>query len=399
MRIIRKEEQKRFGQSFMYVIILIWFSTEIILSTTLKKILIWNTDVLDDQIAVLIFALLFLEIVVFQRYKKTESILIMIITAFIVISTIKSHDNMMMSTWMFIVASKYVDFDQVIVISYYILFFMIAAVVALCLTGIIPDLAFHRGSLLRHSLGFSHPNALGMRVSQLVLTRCYVKRNRMTILDYAIVIASIVFVYFVPNCQTAVYILIAFLVMLIMKKISNHFADGNDHLAKAMIAVAVVSNVMSVCLSIVKTKNVAILTRIDLFASKRFSLCHRAIEHYGLSLFGNRIELFGKTLGRVSRLFYVDTSYVAILLRYGVIVYFIFSAIYLLAMVKVYKEKNFFLCTILCVYAIYGIMENSFYSMTNNIFLIALSTVLYSDSQILKGESQSRRFKRIVVTI
>jgi len=76
---------------------------------------------------------------------------------------------------------------------------------------------------------------------------------------------------------------------------------------------------------------------------------------------------------------------VAILLRYGIIVFILFSVLYIVTMRYLLKTRNYFLIMILCLYAIYGIMENTFFSMTQNIFLLALAAPIFNKS--LKDET------------
>ena len=41
----------RFGEYFMYLIIAVWFGSEILLNTTLDKVLFWNRADVNDNIA------------------------------------------------------------------------------------------------------------------------------------------------------------------------------------------------------------------------------------------------------------------------------------------------------------------------------------------------------------
>ena len=339
------------------------------------------------------------QIICFQQYSRFEGAIVLIITLCIIIGTIKADDNMMMSTWMFIVASKYVDFDDVMKISYYTLLVLIPVVIGLCLMGYIRDVAFHRGTFLRHSLGFSHPNTLGVRVFQLMLAHCYIRRQKLSLLDYLLVVGAICFVKYVPNCQTTVYVLSLFLIFLIVKRLFDHIPNGTAIYLRMMVLIAVLANGISVFMSVIDVKRYAFLKRIDLFASKRFSLCHNAISYYGISMFGTKIDLFEQVLGRIIRRFYIDTSYVALMIRYGVVVYVIFTAVYMITMIKAVNNKKYMLCTVLALYSVYGIMENSFFSLAQNIFLISLCWSIYPKNEMVDDTCTRSSRKRISITI
>jgi hypothetical protein len=102
-------------------------------------------------------------------------------------------------------------------------------------------------------------------------------------------------------------------------------------------------------------------------------------------------------MGVLMRRFYIDTSYVAILVRYGIGVYLIFSILYIVAMIYCLKKNNHFMVIVLSMYAIYGIMENSFFAITQNFFLIALSFPLYATDNI--GQDIEQISKRVRIKL
>ena len=388
------EKRKYYSEYFMYAIITIWFSSEVNLNTRLEYIFFWKSSDCNDFIARLCLVLLTIQIVFLQEYSFHELVIIVLASIPIIIGTINSNYNLMISAWMFIVASKYIDFDRIIKIAYAILLIMIPLVLLLCFAGFIEDRILFRGSVIRHSLGFAHPNWLGVRVFQLIVMHCYIKRNRLTVVDYLLILLGALFVDKVPNCKTAYYCLIVFLIMLIAYKLSDAFVGGKDLFIRATIAIAVCSNILSVVLSIVDVKSFHYLRQIDEFMSNRFFWCHKVLKFYGWSWFGRNIEIYGKRMGRVFPRFYLDTAYMALLLRYGFIVYIFFSGIYLLAMIKCMFRKKDMLVIILSMYAIYGVMENALFSVTQNIFLLLLAIPLYSldfnENKELQKDSRKR---------
>ena len=72
----------------------------------------------------------------------------------------------------------------------------------------------------------------------------------------------------------------------------------------------------------------------------------------------------------------------SILLRYGPIVFILFTVLYVSTMIMLKKMQQYVLVEILCLYAIYGIMENNFFSMSQNLFLLLLSYPIYKRDDI-----------------
>jgi hypothetical protein len=205
------------------------------------------------------------------------------------------------------------------------------------------------------------------------------------------------YVYRVPNCKTAFFGLVIFGAMLLIYKAENWFVGGQVFFIKILVLIAIVVNVLSVILSIINVKAYPFLAMIDKRMSYRFSTCFRTLKYYGIKLLGQEINLYISRMGVLMRRFYIDTSYVAILVRYGIGVYLIFSILYIVAMIYCLKKNNHFMVIVLSMYAIYGIMENSFFAITQNFFLIALSFPLYATDNI--GQDIEQISKRVRIKL
>ena len=170
---------------FYLFIFALWYSSEILYNSTLKNIMGLSIARFSDITTWIVFGLLLVQILFFQTYTKRELLIIVSITIPIVIATVLSGQRTFMSAWMFIVAARNVEFRRIIYAAYKILLIMIPMIVLLCLLGIIDNRILMRGSVRRFSLGFSHPNQLGLRIFQLVACYCYVKwKNGIIFLFY-----------------------------------------------------------------------------------------------------------------------------------------------------------------------------------------------------------------------
>ena len=146
-----KSKREQVGKYYMYFIIALWFGFEILNNTTLEKILWWEKNDVDNVMTYLIFVLLIIQIVIFQRYSLDEIVKIALLTFPIAIGTITSNNHVMMSAWMFIVASRYIDFDTTAKIIYYLLLCLILLVIYMYFFGYIDERILYRGSVVRHS--------------------------------------------------------------------------------------------------------------------------------------------------------------------------------------------------------------------------------------------------------
>ncbi len=382
---------EHFGQRFIYVILVIWLSTEVLFSSNIEYVFIWRKEVANQFVAVLVFVLLMIHVVVLQKYALEEMLLIATLTIPIALATNNSNHKTMMATWIFVVAAKYLDIDKAIKMAYIVQILMIAVVIYMFYTGMIKETTLYRGNMLRHSLGFVHPNQLGIRIFQLVLCHCYLRKDKENAIDYIIVMASIWFIKNVTDSKTAYYALVILLCFMVIQGVAKRIKNGTEVFSNALIIIYLVANSFSILFSIKNIKSIPVLKALDAIMSKRFSLCYRTYKFYGLTLFGQDIQLLVRRhiIGKMYR-FWLDNAYMSILLRYGIIVFIIFSGLYLVTMVYLKKTGQYMLLQILALYAIYGIMENNYFSMSQNIFLVVLSYSLYKNKSLEAFNSVKR---------
>ena len=357
------KNREEFGKYFIYLIFILWFGSEILINTTMTKVLFWDVDAFDEVMAIIVFVLLLIQIAFFQKYTKSEMIIIFLISVLVAFAVINASNNSLMSTWLFVIASKYIDFDRIMLCAYIMLIVLSLAVIYLFFNGYINEVVVYRGQYLRHSWGFIHPNTLGVRVFQIVITHFYLRRNKLNVFDYSLIIIMVFFLYKIPNCQTACLALLVFMILLIIKRFFEMFENGITIFSKAVILLAILANLLSVLISIIGVEHNRILMELDRFMSSRFSLCHKVYLHYGITFLGQNLNLNRIVMKHKIIKYYLDMAYMAMLLRYGVLVYFVFSALFIATMIVVYRNKQYMLIVILGTYAIYGIMENTFFSL------------------------------------
>lgn len=370
-----------FKKNFYMFIFFLWYSTTILFTTNLKIIFGIPVTTINSVVDMIILVFLMIQITLFQTYKKREIIIIMGITVPIVVATVLSGQNTLLSSWIFIVAAKNTDLDRIINAAYKILFIMIPTIALLCLFGFIDERTMLRGDNLRFSLGFLHPNHLGMRVFQLMSCHCYINRNKLGVFDYLFIVISIIFAIKVPNSQTAYVCLIVFLIVLLgYKYVTNQKEIMTEMYAKSLLIGALLLNILSIILSHIDINRNIVLSKIDKWMSMRFSACHKVWQIYGVSFLGQRVYVLEEERKRmgITIPLWLDNAYINMLLRYGVLVFLIFSIGYLYLIRKMIKQKKYVLVIILFLYSLYGTMEPALYMITHNIFLIAFSDILYN---------------------
>jgi len=363
---------------FLFTFVL-WLIGEIVFGTTIESIAGVPKGQLNTLLNVLISFMLMIQLVLFQTYKRREFLAIIVVSLILLLSAINSGYLSIVSTWLFIVAAKNVEYKQLIVWAKRILQVMIPVVILLYLFGIIENYTMYRGTQLRQSLGFSNPNQLGLRIFQLVACSIYLTGEKhLKMPKIVIYVIGCLFIYLIPNSQAATGCLLLLIIgVLVFELIKNN--RRKKAFAGLLIAGSVMANFGSVILSMVDLSHYPILKKIDKLLSIRFSAGHRVYELYGIKWMGQTVYVSEKEreLVGIKEKMWLDNSYMTLLIRYGVLVYLLFTICFLYLLWKLYKIEEYKLLVILAVYSIYGIIENSVYMITHNIFIIFLGMLLY----------------------
>lgn len=374
------KDKESIGEKFIYGILILWISTEVLFNSNIERVFGVDVQTANGTMAAITLVMLVIQILFFQSYSITELFRVIAISAPIVIATILSGNNLLMSTWLFVIASKHMNFERSIQYLYFTQIVMLMIVLYAFFTGSIKECTYYRGTILRHSLGFTHPNLLGVRVFEICACRFYLKRENPRFGDILVTAVCAVLVYMVTNSQTATISLVMLLGFSVINLVMNYRKKSIELFARAMIWLSVLPALVSVVLSIIDVKKNSLLCQFDKFMSYRFSGCHSMIHFFGVKLLGQDIQLKIKRhiIGWYYQ-FWLDNAYMSILLRYGVIVFVIFMTLYIMTMILLYKSAQYELIEILGLYAIYGIMENNFFSLSQNLFLLLLSIAIYHE--------------------
>ena len=378
-------------KSIYKTIFSIWFITGILTRTTIGRTIGVSLDWIDDTIDTAVAIALVAFILFLQEYSFKEMATLGAIGGLVLLTGVKSGNFLLVPTFLFIVAAKNVDLDEMIALAHVLLIICFIVVLLCYITGNANDYLLRRGSHVRYSLGFSHPNILGLRVFQLIVFRFYSKGNQLSLLDLVIGVFASIFTYIVPNSQTAFICITVYVISVFFRKVIFDTTGKAIALERLLLFFSVFFNVASVFISFLD-QNIKAVRQINSVLSLRFYYCNYVLKRYGIGLFGNKLYISGTGElmqgSRVIRL-YLDNAYMGMMLWYGVLIYLLFYITYVKLMSKSYKEGNYRLFMVMFIFSVYGVMELGMYIIAQNIFLIAFNTLLFSKENSESKEEKS----------
>lgn len=283
---------------------------------------------------------------------------------------------------LFMICSNKVNITTLAKISVVIVSFIVTITVLSATFGLVGSYdafdAANRG--VRLSLGFNHPNRLGLYCFQICLAVCIIKFDRNIIIPLLFCITGLVFDLLTSKTQSVTlgYALLATML------IANHVKIPRKIIIIGGIVIAACALVVSIGCMIAYNPASQVWIDLNTITHRRIGLMHQSYMQQSISMFGNdysggEIVGYAHHNGRAYT-FWVDNAYAHSLLKYGY-VGFILTIIFCW-IIFFGALKGFYDCNVavigLIVYLALGILEWFAIDVQSNYFLLAAGPLLLS---------------------
>lgn len=244
----------------------------------------------------------------------------------------------------------------------------VSAVILLNLLGFLPSYNLIRyvdnGIKIRYSMGFSHPNFLGIYSTFIILNYFALKKPNFKNIVFTVFITFVV--YQICGSRTSVICNLLFVFMLLLKQVKvfkSIYTKSYPHLFVILTGFTIFSTTIY---SVYK------LNVIDKIFSGRLSIYHEIINEYNL------LKLpFGSP---VYENIILDNYYLAIFLYFGVFGYILWVIFYYITSQGIVKNVMFTIIQITIL--VYGLSEtNVIVSSINFMLSVQLLFVLYGNKE------------------
>lgn len=299
-----------------------------------------------------------------------------------------SKEFSLFSMGIFVLGARNVNFKRIIKIYFYVGMLLLAFVVISAMGGLIRNLVYRRDmtNIVRQSFGIAYPTDFAAHVLYLILAYAYLKFGKIKWYDYAVFLATAVFLVKFSDARLSAYAIILSIPVLWIGQRAQ-----TDHLLSRFIAsfywtVPILSAYLVIIASYFFTPSNKILTKVNNASSGRLFLGHKAISEYGFSMFGKQIIEHGwgganglkMSQNAPANYFFVDSSFLRMTILYGIIM----AIIILLAMTKIswesFQKRSFALASIIVIVSVSAMVEQRLLDLAYDPFLIALLANVYT---------------------
>lgn len=284
-----------------------------------------------------------------------------------------------------VVGAKGINFKQIISWFLYMSVICLLLTIIFSLVGVIPNLIYY--SLLRptrYSLGMAYATYAATIYLYIVLAYCYLKFGSLKVYDYVAIIAMDCVIMRLTNTRLDFY---AVFVLIITIEIAQRAYKGEQFskLCSSFFWMATpILSVLTICVSYFYDPNNHILHKLNTLFSGRLMYGHMAFQRYNVNFLGRKIveHAYSGFKGHSFQnnpwnhlgisYFFVDSSYVRMLLLWGCIAFIIVVVSMTVIAIRSTINRSYALAAIMLIVAINCMFEPYIIYFVYNPFLLAL---------------------------
>lgn len=279
-----------------------------------------------------------------------------------------------------IIGAKNIPFKKLIQIYCWITGIFIIITVIASQIGLIENLIYERNGQ-RISFGFNYPTDFTAHIFFFVMAYSYLRKDKLTYLELLCILGLSVFSYIFCDARTnALCLLLSFAIFLYLKIRNNisvkkgYYYKINANFRKFLVYSLPICAFFIIGMTVLYYyyPDNNIVSSFDNLFSHRQKLGSIGLEKYGVKLFGSSFQMFGFG-GKITppkEYFFLDSSYVLILIRYGVLVLISTIIIFVYSSYQTERQNNIYLLWILALIALQCMIEHHLLEIAYNPFIL-----------------------------
>lgn len=310
-------------------------------------------------------AMLGMAMVLFILFARKYKVLYILgIITFVVIFTVSAFVSSYLSIVLTVLAifTGYFmsDLDILIIYSFRARLLSTIFIILSETMNVIPSTIIDRDGVLRNSLGFYHPNTLGVTLLFLTLEYVFIHWNTWKVRNFVFPVITLLISNYVSNSRgTTVSLLMLILLLLGAQILSTHIFLRMEFFGALLLVVSL--PVVSILIMIYYDPSSSFLSELDQLASLRFSFGNAIYLVYHITLLGQNIPSI-VTWGDFQAIngygiVELDNMYMSLILRNGLLYFLSFIAMNLSVTWFAFKEKRPRFIAMVIVISVLGMFE------------------------------------------
>ena len=385
--LIRIYDRSINGRQVYFVAFLFYFLPMFLIETTFSPINRWLR-----LFAYISLPLLFFKIYVLDHWEKKELFAISLLLVIELVVWRMTHYPDILLIGPFIIGAKGVDFRDIISWYFYLTLILVMTMMMLSLVRIIPNLVYYSASRpTRYALGMLYPSVIAAHYFYLALAYCYLRFGKLNVIDYLLIISGNVVCMLLTNTKLDFLATLVIIPVMIIAQRAYFGKKWSSIMASFWWMATPLSAVGMIFLSYFYNPSNHLLKKINSLLSGRLELGRLAFKKYDLNLLGRTIvehsfagvkgqKLNNSGGGLPQNYFYIDSSYIRMILLWGFLAFIIVIACLTFIAIRSTVRKTFILSAVILVSSLSYMFEPHIIQIIYNPFLLALLSSSYLNS-------------------
>lgn len=289
--------------------------------------------------------------------------------------------NSLIMIFAFAFSARAMDFRKIAKFSFVVLSALLAFVVICANLGIIRNYSVPEARIRRY-LGFRYALFGPALFFNIVCLWVYLKKKDITLIS--VLAFSIINLYLYRETDSRLSFFLAELVLFAgfaLKWLSKPLLRSKP-LCLVLVSTFIIGALISLVVTVNYTPAVRWQERANTLLARRLELGQKSIQKYGIHVLANEeIEWAGNGLDangqKVAKEYlYVDSYFLQILQRYGILVFITIACVYTIASYRSYKKGDIYLLAILAFKAMHCVIDDSSQYLEYNTFWLAIGILL-----------------------
>ncbi len=309
---------------------------------------------------------------------KAKTLILLVIAILLAATRLFNSVGSFIDVGLLLLALNGEDFEKILKIFMIVLAaLLVVSIIASCM-HIIENYDSYHGAMARHAFGTRSATDFAAYFFFLEVSWIALRREKLKVIEFIAMAAAIAAIFVLCDARTSVILMSVTLLTAIGLKLRHNYLEKNGKEASLLpswvLYIMAFSFIICGAFMILATymyKDEGISALLNRVMTDRLSMGKLAMDDYGFSLFGKVIETTG--VPGTADYFYLDSSYIFVLLRYGVTAFIAAWAIFQIPALKAAKNKDSWTVAALTLLSLSFIMEHHMMQVCNNpfIFLIA----------------------------
>lgn len=244
------------------------------------------------------------------------------------------------------------------------------------LTGRIENwIIYQDGRRRRISFGIVYPTDFSAHLFYMITAYCCIRKERLKYLEIGGIAAVGIFVYIFCDARLNTICILLVAGCMAFNKWRQRRAQHQYQMHSALSLLLCLSTTICamgmIGLTMLYDPGSKLMVLFDNILNSRLRLGKKGIDLYGLSIFGQPIKLIGSgnSVKQPENYFFLDSSYLYVLLQYGILVLGVLLLLFAVLSFKARKERQWTLLWLIAVMGLQCVVEHHIMDISYNILL------------------------------